>query len=55
MDTGLDFESSWWIVSRLAAALLAGGILGINRDLRHKRGMPERVARDENAQPDALS
>ena len=36
MDTGLDFESSWWIVSRLAAALLAGAILGINRDLHHK-------------------
>src|ERR1700694_2685352 len=36
METGLDFESSWWIVSRLAAALLAGAILGINRDLHRK-------------------
>lgn len=36
METGLDFESIWWIASRLAAALLAGAILGINRDLHHK-------------------
>jgi putative Mg2+ transporter-C (MgtC) family protein len=37
MDTGLDFTSdSLWIATRLAAAMLAGAILGINRDLHHK-------------------
>ena len=37
METGLDFQSdSLWIATRLGAALLAGAILGINRDLHHK-------------------
>jgi putative Mg2+ transporter-C (MgtC) family protein len=37
METGLDFASdSIWIASRLAAAVLAGAILGINRDLHRK-------------------
>ena len=37
MEPSLDFGSdSIWIASRLAAALLAGAILGINRDLHHK-------------------
>ena len=37
MDTGFDFNSDWILIaSRLAAALLAGAILGINRDLHHK-------------------
>ena len=37
MEPGLDFGTDWvWIASRLAAALLAGAILGINRDLHRK-------------------
>jgi uncharacterized membrane protein YhiD involved in acid resistance len=37
METGLNFDSdSMWIALRLAAALLAGAILGINRDLHRK-------------------
>jgi putative Mg2+ transporter-C (MgtC) family protein len=37
METGLDFQSdALWIALRLGAALLAGAILGINRDLHHK-------------------
>lgn len=37
MDTGLGFQSdSMWIASRLGAALIAGAILGINRDLQRK-------------------
>jgi putative Mg2+ transporter-C (MgtC) family protein len=37
METGLNFDSgSMWIAVRLAAALLAGAILGINRDLHRK-------------------
>lgn len=36
MDTGFDFDSAWWIASRLGAALLAGAILGLNRDLHGK-------------------
>ena len=37
METGLDFGSdAMWIASRLAAALVAGAILGINRDLQRK-------------------
>jgi putative Mg2+ transporter-C (MgtC) family protein len=37
METGLDFQSdSLWIAMRLGAALLAGAILGLNRDLHHK-------------------
>jgi putative Mg2+ transporter-C (MgtC) family protein len=37
METGLNFDSgSLWIALRLAAALLAGAILGINRDLHRK-------------------
>ncbi|MGZ5079621.1 MAG: MgtC/SapB family protein [Usitatibacter sp.] len=33
----MSFESdSLWIASRLAAAVLAGAVLGINRDLHHK-------------------
>jgi putative Mg2+ transporter-C (MgtC) family protein len=37
MQTGLDFDSDWiWIASRLAAALVAGAIVGINRDLHRK-------------------
>jgi putative Mg2+ transporter-C (MgtC) family protein len=37
METGLNFDSdSIWIALRLAAALLAGAILGINRDLHRK-------------------
>jgi putative Mg2+ transporter-C (MgtC) family protein len=37
MQTGLDFNSDWiWIASRIAAALVAGAILGINRDLHRK-------------------
>lgn len=37
METGLNSESDWmWIASRLVAALLAGAILGINRDLHRK-------------------
>jgi putative Mg2+ transporter-C (MgtC) family protein len=37
MDTGLILESDWMGISaRLAAAVLAGAILGINRDLHHK-------------------
>jgi putative Mg2+ transporter-C (MgtC) family protein len=36
-ETALNFESDWgWIASRLAAALVAGAILGINRDLHRK-------------------
>jgi putative Mg2+ transporter-C (MgtC) family protein len=36
MEMGLDFESGWWIASRLAAAVVAGAVLGINRDFHHK-------------------
>jgi len=36
MDMGLDFESGWWIASRLAAALVAGAVLGLNRDFHRK-------------------
>src|SRR6202171_1498635 len=37
METGLNFDSdSIWIALRLAAALLAGAILGINRDIHRK-------------------
>ena len=37
MGTGLDFDSDWILIaSRLAAALVAGAILGINRDLHRK-------------------
>jgi putative Mg2+ transporter-C (MgtC) family protein len=33
---GLDFGDAPWIASRLAAALLVGAIVGINRDLHRK-------------------
>ena len=37
MESALNLGSDTaWIASRLAAALVAGAILGINRDIHHK-------------------
>lgn len=35
MDPGMDLDAAW-IAARLAAALLVGAVLGINRDLHRK-------------------